>query len=231
MIQRILLTQVRSAAVRTAPKPFLAGSLIRSSQFVAQSPRLAVAARCYATNGEANKANEEGAAKPEDAAAKDLEAKNKEIVDLKDKYLRSVADYRNLQERTKREIQSAKDFAIQKFAKDLVESVDNLDRALAMVPEEKLSPVEKNEHVNDLISLYDGLKMTEGIMMQTLLKHGLERINPELEEKFDPNSMEAMFMSPLAGKEDNTVMLTQRKGWKLNGRTMRAAQVGVVRNN
>ena len=83
MIQRILLTQVRSAAVRTAPKPFLAGSLIRSSQFVAQSPRLPVAARCYATNGEANKANEEGAAAPEDAAAKDLEAKNKEIVDLK----------------------------------------------------------------------------------------------------------------------------------------------------
>lgn len=83
MIQRILLTQVRSAAVRTAPKPFLAGSLIRSSQYVAQSPRLALSARCYATNGEANKANEEGAAAPEDAAAKDLEAKNKEIVDLK----------------------------------------------------------------------------------------------------------------------------------------------------
>lgn len=149
---------------------------------------------------------------------------------LQDKYLRSVADYRNLQERTKREIQSAKDFAIQKFAKDLVESVDNLDRALAMVPEDKLTPIEKNEHVNDLISLYDGLKMTEGIMMQTLLKHGLERISPAVEEKFDPNFMEAMFMAPMEGKEDNTVMLTQRKGWKLNGRTMRAAQVGVVRN-
>lgn len=84
MIQRILLTQVRSAAVRTAPKPFLAGSLIRSSQYVAQSPRLAVSARCYATNGEASKAAEEGAAPAaEDAAAKDLEAKNKEIVELK----------------------------------------------------------------------------------------------------------------------------------------------------
>ncbi|KFZ15298.1 hypothetical protein V501_02761 [Pseudogymnoascus sp. VKM F-4519 (FW-2642)] len=206
------------------------GVELRSSQYVAQSPRLALSARCYATNGEASKAAEEGAAAPEDAAAKDLEAKNKEIVELKDKYLRSVADYRNLQERTKREIQSAKDFAIQKFAKDLVESVDNLDRALTMVPEEKLSPIEKNEHVNDLINLYDGLKMTEGIMMQTLLKHGLERINPAVEEKFDPNFMEAMFMSPMAGKEDNTVLLTQRKGWKLNGRTMRAAQVGVVRN-
>lgn len=140
--------------------------------------------------------------------------------------MRSVADFRNLQERTKREVQAAKDFALQKFAKDLVESVDNLDRALSMVPTEKLSDKANNE----LINLYEGLKMTEGILMTTLKKHGLERIDPELFEKFDPNHMEAMFMAPSPGKEDNSVMHTQRKGWKLNGRTMRAAQVGVVKN-
>lgn len=145
--------------------------------------------------------------------------------------MRSVADFRNLQERTKREVQAAKDFALQKFAKDLVESVDNLDRALAMVPEEKLSQKEKNEHVAELVNLYEGLRMTEGILMTTLKKHGLERIDPELFERFDPNHMEAMFMAPMVGKEDNSVMHTQRKGWKLNGRTMRAAQVGVVKNN
>jgi molecular chaperone GrpE len=58
-------------------------------------------------------------------------------------------------------MQSAKDFAIQKFAKDLVESVDNLDRALAMVPEDKLTSEEKSEHLRDLVSLYKGLRMTE----------------------------------------------------------------------
>lgn len=98
------------------------------------------------------------------------------------------------------------------------------------MPEEKLNPVEKNEHVQDLISLYEGLRMTEGILMNTLKKHGLERIDPEMHEKFDPNQHEAMFMAPMVGKEDNTVMHTQRKGWRLNGRTMRAAQVGVVKN-
>ena len=144
--------------------------------------------------------------------------------------MRSVADFRNLQERTKREVQAAKDFALQKFAKDLVESVDNLDRALSMVPHEKLTQQENKEHVQDLVNLYDGLKMTEGILMTTLKKHGLERIDPELFGKFDPNHMEAMFMAPSPGKEDNSVMHTQRKGWKLNGRTMRAAQVGVVKN-
>jgi molecular chaperone GrpE len=45
-------------------------------------------------------------------------------------------------------------------------------------------------------------------MMQTLLKHGIERINPAVEEKFDPNFIEAMFMTPMARKEDNTVVLT-----------------------
>ena len=140
--------------------------------------------------------------------------------------MRSVADFRNLQERTKREVQAAKDFALQKFAKDLVESVDNLDRALSMVPVEKLSDKANNE----LINLYEGLKMTEGILMTTLKRHGLERIDPELFSRFDPNQHEAMFMSPSPGKEDNTVMHTQRKGWQLNGRTMRAAQVGVVKN-
>jgi molecular chaperone GrpE len=150
---------------------------------------------------------------------------------LQDKYLRSVADFRNLQERTKREVQSSKDFAIQKFAKDLMESVDNLDRALAMVPEEKLTATEKSEEAQDLVNLYDGLKMTESILMQTLKKHGLERFDPSVEgEKFNPNEHEATFMTPMEGKEDGTVILTQVKGFRLNNRVVRAAKVGVVKN-
>ena len=148
-----------------------------------------------------------------------------------DKYLRSVADFRNLQERTKREVQSAKDFAIQKFAKDLMESVDNLDRALAMVPEEMLTVTEKPEEAQDLVNLYDGLKMTERILMQTLKKHGLERFDPSVEgEKFNPNEHEATFMTPMEGKEDGTVIHTQVKGFRLNNRVVRAAKVGVVKN-
>lgn len=126
-------------------------------------------------------------------------------------------------------MQAAKDFAIQKFAKDLVESIDNLDRALGMVPEEKLK--DKSEHVQDLVALYDGLKMTESILMSTLKKHGLERFDPSVEgEKFNPNEHEATFMTPMEGKEDNTVFHTQQKGFKLNGRVLRAAKVGVVKN-
>lgn len=112
-----------------------------------------------------------------------------------------------------------------------MESVDNLDRALAMVPAEKLSTSSKSEDAQDLANLYDGLKMTEHILMQTLRKHGLERFDPSVEgEKFNPNEHEATFMTPMEGKEDGTVILTQVKGFRLNNRVVRAAKVGVVKN-
>lgn len=242
MIQRTLLRQSRSLApcTRSIPRTSLARPQFLPSNTVAPLLRPVVASRRYATETEAKKdaaaETKDGKSKQTegevaDPLKKELEAKEKEIIDLKDRYLRSVAEFRNLQERTKRDMQTAKDFAIQKFAKDLVDSVDNLDRALAMVPEEKLKATEKTEHLQDLVSLYEGLKMTESILMSTLKKHGLERFDPSIEgEKFNPNEHEATFMTPMQGKEDNTVFHTQQKGFKLNGRILRAAKVGVVKN-
>lgn len=161
---------------------------------------------------------------------KALEVKEQEAKDWKDKCLRSVADYRNLQDRSAREAKSAREYAIQDFAKDLVDSVDNLERALAMVPADKLKASDKTEHLQDLINLYEGLKMTETILMQTLAKHGLERLNPE-GEAFNPNEHEATFMAPQPDKPNSTIFLVQQKGFKLKGRVLRAAKVGVVKNS
>ena len=112
-----------------------------------------------------------------------------------------------------------------------MESVDNLDRALAIVPKEKLDASSNSEDAKNLVNLYDGLKMTESILMQTLKKHGLERFDPSVEsEKFNPNEHEATFLTPVAGKEDGTVIHTQVKGFRLNNRVIRAAKVGVVKN-
>lgn len=148
---------------------------------------------------------------------------------MQDKCLRSIADFRNLQDRTQREVKTAREFAISKFAKDLVESVDNLDRALSTVPAEKLASEAKSEDLQDLANFYEGLKMTENILMQTLEKHGLTRMDP-VGQKFNPNEHEATFMAPQPDKEDGHVFHVQQKGFKLNGRTIRAAKVGVVKN-
>lgn len=73
--------------------------------------------------------------------------------------------------------------------------------------------------------------MTETILMSTLKKHGLERFDPSVEsEKFNPNEHEATFFVPMPDKEDGIVFHTQQKGFKLNGRILRAAKVGIVKN-
>ena len=163
-----------------------------------------------------------------------------------------------MQERTKRDIAAARDFAIQRFAADLIESIDNLDRALGSVPSEALSPdfsspdattsntssedpnaaalgesvSEADAPNKDLLNLHAGLKMTESILMSTLKKHGLERFDPKDEgRKFDPRLDEATFMTKVEGREDGDVFHTQSKGFILNGRVIRPAKVGVVKNS
>lgn len=134
-----------------------------------------------------------------------------------------MADYRNLQEQTKREVTAAREFALQRFAKDLLDSVDNLDRALSTVPSEKLTADNA-----DLQNLHSGLKMTETILMQTLKKNGLERFDPsEAGDRFDPNRHEAVFQAPMQGKEDGTVFHTQQKGFMYNGRVLRVSDTAV----
>ena len=89
------------------------------------------------------------------------------------------------------------------------------------MPSEKLGQADSNK---DLASLYDGLKMTETILMQTLKKHGLERFDPsENGEQFNPNLHEATFQMPVEGKEHGSVFMTQQKGFVLNGRVIRVS--------
>jgi molecular chaperone GrpE len=74
--------------------------------------------------------------------------------------------------------------------------------------------------------------MTDNILMNTLKKHGLVRFDPSVEgEKFDPNIHEAVFQTPQPDKEDGICFHTQQKGFTLNGRVLRAAKVGVVKNS
>ncbi|KFA66174.1 hypothetical protein S40285_03365 [Stachybotrys chlorohalonatus IBT 40285] len=249
MLRQAIATSSR--ALRSAPRTSSAAApLVRPSHIytrAASSPAFTIRAagsRWYSdaktstSTGEQAEAPASDQAESKESSAqsdavaelkKALEAKEAEVKDWKDKCLRTVADFRNLQDRTQREVKTARDFAIQRFAKDLVDSVDNLDRALTTVPVEKLDAADKSEHLQDLANLYEGLQMTESILMQTLAKHGLERLNPD-GDKFNPNEHEATFMAPQPDKDDNTVFHVQQKGFKLNGRVLRAAKVGVVKN-
>ncbi|RLV91618.1 GrpE protein mitochondrial [Spathaspora sp. JA1] len=151
-----------------------------------------------------------------------LELKDKQLAEMKNHYARAIADFRHLQETTKAEVQKSKDFALQKFAKDLLESLDNFSLALGHVKEDTLST---NAEVKNL---YDGVDMTRNIFFKTLNKHGIEKIDA-MDKPFDPNLHEATFQVPQPNKEPNTVFHIQQDGYTLNSRVLRPAKVGVVK--
>ncbi|KAJ5773017.1 GrpE nucleotide exchange factor coiled-coil [Penicillium paradoxum] len=239
MFQRTILRQAQAArsilSTSTSSTAPLALRWTQQSRVPAFRQFAPQSARLYSTeNKETPEAEKAENAEAEDPVKKELEQKTKEAIEFKDKWLRAVADSRNVVERNKREMDGARKFAIQGFAKDLLDSIDNFDRALLAVPADKIA-APKTEENKDLQELVAGLKMTQNILLSTLQKHGLERFDPGEQidgkaQKFDANLHEATFMAPAAGLEDGDVMHVQSKGFRLNGRVLRAAKVGVVKN-
>ena len=120
--------------------------------------------------------------------------------------------------------EDARLFGIQGFSKDLLEVADILEKATTSVPQDEIT---KNVHLK---SLFEGLEMTGVQLQKVFTKNGLERLEP-VDEKFDPFSHEALFQQPFPGKENGTVAVVTKVGYKLHGRTLRPALVGVVKNS
>merc|ERR1712046_263164 len=114
-----------------------------------------------------------------------VENQNKQIKELKDQLLRSLAESENLRKRTIKEIADAKKYSHISFVRDLVSSVDNLQRALEAVPDDKS---QLSEPIKNLVI---GLEIVEKEILNTFEKHSLKQIDP-LGEKFDYNLHQAM---------------------------------------
>ncbi|KAJ1951722.1 GrpE, mitochondrial, partial [Linderina pennispora] len=155
---------------------------------------------------------------------KQVEEKDAKIKELKDAYLRSLADTENLRTRSKTELDNMKVFAIQKFAKDLLDTVDILELALKHVPKEHLSDKTNHKSLNDL---FEGVDMTMSNLLKTLERHGVESFDP-IGKVYDPNTSHALYQVPMPGKEPGTVFSVEKRGYIIKGRVLRPAQVGVV---
>ncbi|GAA6003915.1 hypothetical protein JCM10207_006465 [Rhodosporidiobolus poonsookiae] len=156
--------------------------------------------------------------------AKQLEEQKKLVAELKDARLRTLADFENLQKISTREKQAAKDFALQKFAKDLISEVGILDLALRSIPADRLVASETN---GDLVGLHEGVSLTRRGIEKVLARHGVVAFDPT-GEQFDPNKHEALYQAPVPGKEPGSVLECQEIGYTINGRLLRPAKVGVV---
>ncbi len=145
--------------------------------------------------------------------------------DIMDKYRRSLAESDNMRKRLTKQIEDAKVFGIQSFCKDLMDVADVLSKAVAEVPEETLK--KESQYLRDV---HEGLKLTESQLLQVFKRHGLEKVEPNVGDKFDPNMHEALFQGPApAGVEPGAIMDLQKVGYSLHGRTVRPALVGVAK--
>lgn len=143
----------------------------------------------------------------------------------------ATADFQNLQRISEREKTAAKEFAITRFAKDLLSTADVLSLALKSVPQSALVPPESGEADAPnarLIELYKGVELTQRQLAQTLASHGVKSYDP-LGEKFDPNRHEALYQAPAPpGSEPGSIIDVQKVGYTIKDRTLRAPQVGVA---
>tara|TARA_B100001093_G_scaffold42788_1_gene36326 strand:- start:47 stop:691 length:645 start_codon:yes stop_codon:yes gene_type:complete len=144
----------------------------------------------------------------------------KQVLDLKDQLMRTLAEGENLRKRTLKEIEHAKKYSHINFVRDLVSSVDNLQRALDSVPDDKSA---LPEPVKNLII---GLDIVEKEIITNFEKHNLIQIDP-LGEKFDYNFHQAMFEVPTNETEPGIIVEVSQKGYLLHDRLVRPAMVGI----
>ena len=133
-----------------------------------------------------------------------------EVKQAKEHTARANAETYNAQKRIEHEADKSKKFALQKFAKELLEVVDNLERAI------------ENADVNDPVA--EGVQLTHKALLAALNKNGVQVVDPE-GEVFDADFHEAVGIDPEA--EANTVGTVLQKGYSLNGRLLRPAMVRV----
>lgn len=151
-----------------------------------------------------------------------MEALTKEVTELRSVRMRLLAEMENTRTIARRDVENAKTYAIQKFAKELLDVADNLERALAATPEHGLT---EDSHV---LQLHDGVSATERELLKLFEKQGIHKFG-DSGDVFDPNKHDAMFQVPPGpGAEPGTVAQVLKKGFTFKDRVLRAAQVGAV---
>ena len=167
------------------------------------------------TNPIESEAPVEPSVDPDDDA--DLELKEE---GLRNQLLRAMADNENLRKRTEREVAAAKKYGPFSFVRDLLASIDNLEKAISLIPENK------DEMDETLKNILIGVDMTGREVASVLERHGISKINPD-GEKFDYNLHQAMFEVPTNEVEPGTVVQVVQLGYMLHDRLIRPAMVGV----
>jgi molecular chaperone GrpE len=167
-----------------------------------------------------NRSDTEDTASPAIDPAQESASLAKEVAELKDRVLRTLAEMENLRRRTEREVADSRTYAITGFARDLVGVADNIRRALDAAADSGVvleGPAK---------ALVDGVELTERELLKVLDKNGVKKFDPQ-GQKFDPNLHQAVFEVPDARVPSGAVVQVIQPGYMIGDRVLRPAMVGV----
>lgn len=138
------------------------------------------------------------------------------VSDQKDSVIRAKAEVDNVRRRAAQDVEKARKFALEKFASEMLTTVDNLERAL--------QNIDKDDESNTAI--IEGIELTYQGLLASLEKFAIKAIDPQ-DQPFNPELHQAMSMQEVEGVAANTVIAVMQKGYELNGRLIRPAMVMV----
>jgi len=145
-----------------------------------------------------------------------------ELSEMKDRWMRAEAETANVRARSHREVNETRQYAVQKFAQDVVEAADNLRRGLESLPEKEAREPEV------VTRLREGLEGVERNFLNILERNGIKREDPT-GQPFDPNQHQAMAEQESAAHAPGSVMHAWTPAWTLHGRLLRPAMVVVAK--
>jgi molecular chaperone GrpE len=143
-----------------------------------------------------------------------------EIAALRDRLMRALAEIENTRRQGERRAQDAEQYAIANFARDLLQVVDNLRRAI----DTGAGDAEASKGG----SLLEGVAATERILTQILSRFGVEELNA-LNEPFDPRKHEAVMETDQTEQPPGNVAQVLENGYMLRDRLLRPARVVVAK--
>ena len=156
------------------------------------------------------------------AATARIAALEAEAADFKDRWVRAEAEMANVRARARREVDEARQYAVQKFAADVVEAAENLRRGLDSLP----PPQADDPPI--VARLRDGFEGVERSFLALMERNGIKREDPT-GQAFDPNFHQAMAEQETSAHAPGTVIQAWTPAWTLHGRLLRPAMVVVAK--
>ena len=134
-----------------------------------------------------------------------------------EQYLRALADVDNVRKRAAKDLENTRQFAVEKFAQDLVAVKDSLELGIATFQKDGGAKP-------DAAGLLEGQNATLRLLAKAFEKAQIEEISPAEGAPFNPEMHEAMMTQP-SDAPPNSVLSVVQKGYQLNGRLLRPARV------